>query len=43
MNHVFELPNGKEVEVKEFLYKHVREFFFDKPLSAKAVYKFKVK
>jgi len=36
MNHVFELPNGKEVEVKEFLYKHVREFFFDKPLSAKA-------
>tara|TARA_R100001509_G_scaffold104422_1_gene61584 strand:- start:213 stop:971 length:759 start_codon:yes stop_codon:yes gene_type:complete len=36
MNHEFKLPNGKEVEVKEFLYKHVREFFYDKSLLAKA-------
>lgn len=36
MNHVFELPNGKEVVTKEFLYKHVRNFFYNKSLLSKA-------
>jgi len=36
MNHVFQLPNGKSVAVKEFLYKDVREFFYDKPVEARA-------
>ena len=36
MDHVFQLPNGKSVTVKEFLYKDVKEFFYDKPHKDKA-------